>query len=473
MATQMQPIPIQKVGVFGLNKQDSDSLIELGWATEATNLVFSANGTLQSRKGFSSRVSTGYAKDFHEYVDASGNTLTIFVSGNKIYKITGSVSTDITGTATVSGYGWKFANFNGKCVGYKTGYTPIVLNSISGTFAPATGTMHKGGVVCASNGRVWTVASNTLYWTRLLIHDYVLTEVVGAETVATGAGSLDLSLYWDEGQDSCTGLVEWNNYLVVFGKRSIIILGNPDDANNAMVISENISGTGCINGNTIQKIGNDLFFLSNTGIRSLGRVLQDGSTPLREVSQHVRNYVIDYIEDGVTSCYSKQEGFYLLTYPTAGKTLVFDIRGQLEDGAFRCTEWNKGFFGMISTESGLVLLSDASTIYEYTGYTDTAGAYTITYKGGWSDYNTPYRKIPKRMDLFLTGTAGDSATVYWYYDYLSSTEHTFSTTIRQGNNVHVPLTGSGDVIKLGLSTTVNGSLKSVNKMVVHTKIGRL
>ncbi len=49
MSNKMLPMSVPKVGVYGLNKQNEDSLLPLGWATVADNLVCNEVGTLEAR----------------------------------------------------------------------------------------------------------------------------------------------------------------------------------------------------------------------------------------------------------------------------------------------------------------------------------------------------------------------------------------------------------------------------------------
>ena len=58
--------------------------------------------------------------------------------------------------------------------------------------------------------------------------------------------------------------------LLVFGEHSIIVYGGADSP-ASMSIQDTISGVGCIDRKTVQNIGTDLLFLSDDGLRSLGR----------------------------------------------------------------------------------------------------------------------------------------------------------------------------------------------------------
>ena len=373
--SRLLPLSVPQVGIYGLNKQNQDTNLPLGWATEASNLVFNERGTLESRKGLLAKHTGTYGtiKSIHAYIDANGVEITVFGSGTKLYKLVGTTVTDITGTAVATDGNWQFVTFNGTCVGYQSGHAPIVLTSATATFAPAGNNQYNGSMVCSALGRLWTVFNDVLYYSDLLINDFypagtgatfnigavdgdgvidwdtspttlnptggtgyrkddILTlDQVGSSYTATvrvdsvnaagaiqtftlsntgydytagaattsikinGEGAFDLSLYWPNGQDTAVAVREWNNLLLVFGKRSILVYGNPDDANNTMLIIESVTDAGCVARDSIQEVGNDMLFLSNGGVQSIGKLLEEKSVPLNDVSKNVKDYVVSLL----------------------------------------------------------------------------------------------------------------------------------------------------------------------------------
>ena len=92
----------------------------------------------------------------------------------------------------------------------------------------------------------------------------------------------------------------------------------------------------------MQATGNDILFLSNRGVMSLGRLIQEKSLPLRDVSKNVRTDLMSFVKAEtlpVKSTYSPDDAFYLITFPTSNTTYCFDVRTPLEDGSFRATTW--------------------------------------------------------------------------------------------------------------------------------------
>jgi len=473
MSNKMLPMSVPKVGVYGLNKQNEDSLLPLGWATIADNLVFNERGTLESRKGLSKQFSTSYGEigSLYYYIDSNEKTVIIFAAGSKIYKLSGSTVTDITGTGICTANNWQFVTFNGKCLGYQSGHAPIELDSTTSTFHPATGVQYNGSMALSAFGRVWTVYQDVLYHTDLLINDY-------DATATTTGGLYSLKEYWPNGQDTATALYEWNNYILVFGKQSILVYANGDDVHNTFVISEAIVDVGCISRDSIQAAGKDVIFLSNGGVKSLGKILTEKSLPMNDVSVNIKDYTVSLAQaesdaSQIKSVYSQKDGFYLLTFPSSDKTLVFDISVPLKQGIYRCTDWSVAFTDMaVDFDSNLYLAKDG-LVHSYTGYTDNNSSYTINYEGVWYDYGdelSVYTKIPKKMSAFIGGTDNDSVMVKWYFDF-DDTQYTETVSILD-NKVHTPMMGSGEIMKAGFSATISGSEKSLKKYNVFAKIGK-
>jgi len=497
---QLLTLGITSPGGLGLNKQVSGGILPPGWATKAQNIVFDDKGRFSSRKGFQHESATvAIAADFkaiHEYVDASGNTLLIGAAGNDIFKLVGGTYTSIDGSITTpSSDNWKFQNFNGTCVGYQSGHSPIALTTVGGTFADAGDTQYDGTDVLAAYGRLWTIFENDLYYSDLLINNFT----------GGSSGSFDLASYWKGGMDEAVAIADFNGHLVVFGKRNIIIYNNPDDPTSSMSIVENISGIGCIARDTVQNTGEDIVFLSNDGLRSLSRVIQEKSLPVGDLSKNNREYVMSYVPNetasDIKSVYTGN--FYLLSFPNAGKTFYFDMRQKLEDGSARMTEWNYAPTALYHLVSGTTYLAyTTGHISKYHGYHDAiasdgtgGGQYTMDYEGAWNDAGgeaASALKIPKRLKYTVLGGNGQVVTLKWAFDYEDSFHNHIVTVAAANqaewgvaewgigewsggsvfNDVKAGTAGTGRVFKLGFSVEVNGGLVAIQRIDMYLKIGK-
>ena len=185
-------------------------------------------------------------------------------------------------------------------------------------------------------GRLWVtgVSSNpsVIYWSDLLIgHDYS----------GGTSGSIDISKVWPDGYDEIVSLAAHNNLLIIFGKHSIIVYeGAASPA--SMTLSDTVAGIGCVNRDTVQYTGTDVLFLSNTGLKSFGRTIQEKSMPISSLSGNISKDIIAALQNETEffrSVYSPEEGFYLLTFVGQDVTYCFDVRGTLENGSYRVTRW--------------------------------------------------------------------------------------------------------------------------------------
>jgi len=501
------PKPLLSFGItapggFGLNKQVSGGILPPGWATEAENIIYDDKGRLSARHGYQHQHSNVLGADFkviHEYIDADGNLLLIGAADNKVYKLVGSTTTAITGSITTpTDDNWKFQNFNGACVGYQIGHTPITLTTIGGTFVDGGGTQHAGDDVLAAYGRLWTVFENTLYYSDLLINSYA----------GGSSGSFDLANYWKGGMDKAVAIADFNGFLVVFGERNIIIYSNPDDPSSSMAIVENISEVGCIARDSVQNTGDDIIFLSSNGVRTLSRVIQEKSMPLGDISKNNKDYIGEYVRRetaaDIKSIHCRCGNFYLLSLPTIGKSFYFDFRQKLEDGSARTTEWNMAPTALMSTVEGILYMSHTlGFISKYTGYLDavlsdgTGGTgYNMNYEGAWNDAGqeaSSLLKIPKSLRYTLLGGNGQTATVKWAFDY-EDTFHTYLVTISSTsasewgvaewgvgewsggvvfNKIKASTSGTGQVFKLGFSIDVVGAAVSIQRIDMKLKTGRI
>ena len=509
MPKQLTPSSVSAPAFFGLNSQRKADILPFQWATKAENCVIDDSGRIAARKGYQNINATAISaspdvKSIFEYVDGSGNVLQVFAAGNVIYKDNGdSTVTDISGTITTpTADNWQFQNFNGKVVGYQSGHAPIVMATVGGSFADinyTAGAPSDTDAGLASFGRVWNIDGTSLLYSSTLDE---------TNSIA-GYGSFDLSSVWLAGMDIPVALAEFNGHLVVFGKSSIIVYSEPwypeATVEPMMQVVENIGGIGCIARDSIQHIGTDILFLSGQGIRSLGRVIQEKSMPINDISKNVNDDLNQLVQSetlsDIKSGYSKTDGFYILSLPVADKSYYFDLRQQLQDGSYKATTWETSFTGINVTLSNEVYLGTAGYINKYQGYRDNVASggtggdsYDLVYESGWNDLEMPsVNKIPKNLSLLLLGGSGQTVVLKWAFDFESSFT-SFTKTLdtasyaRYGvsqyavdsysgsakfNRIKSPMSKSGHVIKYGITVSVDEQAVALQQIDLYTKVGRM
>ena len=88
-------------------------------------------------------------------------------------------------------------------------------------------------------------------------------------------------------------------------------------------------------------IGEDLVFLSSTGLRSLGRTTEKDKMPLEDYSLNIKDTLIRNIgqSSNIKSVYVENEGIYILSFVDNNITYVFDFKHFTPNNAPRVTTW--------------------------------------------------------------------------------------------------------------------------------------
>ncbi len=369
MAQERQNIYISAPGFKGLNTADSPVTQEPSFASVAENAVIDKYGRIASRKGLNTLTSSTTPlgssigiETIFEYVDQSGDKVVFSAGNNKIFTGTTSL-TDITPSGySITANNWKIINFNNHAFFWQRGFEYLIYTDEGGSgvleaasdHSHATGTAPQANEALAAFGRVWAADApgnkHTLYWSDLL---------AGHAWTGGSSGSLDVTTVWPTGHDEIVALAEFNNLLVIFGKRNILLYSGADTP-SSMVLQDVITNIGCTERDSVQSIGTDLFFLSDTGVRSLGRVIQEKSNPIGNVSKNVKDTMMISVNSealNIKSVYSPEESLYLLFLPTSFEVYAFDTRGALEDGSHRATTWegNKILCGARTSDGVFIL----------------------------------------------------------------------------------------------------------------------
>jgi hypothetical protein len=316
--------------------------------------------------------------------------------------------------------------------------------------------------------------------------------------LSTGtAGTLDISEIWPAGADEIVGLAAHNGFLIVFGRRQILIYANAQDP-ASLTLQDAITGVGCVARDSIVTTGSDVVFLSDSGVKSLMRVIQEKSAPLRDLSANVRDDLLAAISietntAGIKAAHSDKEGFYLLVLPTAGVLYCFDIRVALQNGAARATTWD----GLIPTafcykQNKDLLLGRPGYVGKYDSYKDDDATYSLRYYTNYFDFGVPTAlKIMKKVGITTIGGAGYPISLKFGYDYTdiynSRVFNLANAAVAEYNiaeyniaeyggsafdNRVINIGGAGKVIQLGFETIVNGKPFSLQKIDVFTKVGK-
>lgn len=510
MAEQLLTTTIQAPGFMGLNRQDSSVGLDNGYATVADNCIIDKFGRIGSRKGWTAKHSSlgalsGNVQSIGELIDNSGNSYIVAAGSNKLFKLDGSTLTELTygggGSApTISGNNWQMAALNGCLFLYQVGHDPLVFdpavsNSTYRRIAEKTGylgTVQHANCVISAYGRIWSANTSTDKNT------VQFSDLKAGHVLNTGtSGTLDVAQIWPNGADEIIALAAHNGFLIIFGRRQILIYQGARDP-SSMALQDAISGIGCTSRDSVVVTGGDIIFLSDTGVRALMRTIQEKSAPMREISLNVTDDLVDDIasEDlsNIKAVYSDKDAFYLLSLPVSNKVYCFDMRATLQNGAARTTVWPsyspKAF---CYTRSKELLLGHNSFIGKYNEYLDNGTSYRVKYYTNYFDFGSPTAlKILKKVNMTFVGGNGADVTVKYGFDYgntyLSRNIELGDVSIAEYgiaeygedyytagvifDNKSIQASGTGNVLQLGVETLVNGSSISIQKIDCYVKAGR-
>jgi hypothetical protein len=534
MAEQLLTGSIQAPGFSGLDIQDASVQLTSGYALEAFNCVIDKYGRIGARKGWSKLNTTAISsspavRTVFEFVKSDGNVV-FSAAGNKIYTGTTTLTAAVNGTVvdaagtgttaiTISDDNWQVApmpynhggNTSSHAIFVQGGHPVLVYHKLGNASHNHTGsygfqrlgdvgTLPTGYSVttftpnCAMTayGRLWTANitgdNQTLYFSDLQ----------DPSNFTTGtSGYLDISTVIPTG-DGITALAAHNGFLIIFCKRSIVIYANPKDP-ATMTLQDVIKGVGCIARDSVVSVfGSDLYFLSETGVQSLGRLIQEKSMPLRDISKNVRDDLIANVATetlkNIKAVYFATDAFYLLSLPSTGFTYCFDTRGMLENGAARTTIWkNINPTAFHVTEDRKLYVGQPGYIGNYIGYQDNGAAYRWSYYTNYFDFEQPTAiKILKKLGMVVIGGGNQVIAIKWGFDYTnnynSSTLTLKAVTVAEYGTAEYGIaeysngialdtlkfnaSGSGKVLQIGFESDINGSPLSVQKVDVAIKTGK-
>ena len=513
MSQVLQTASISAPGFFGLNTQDSPLDLAAGFALVATNCVIDQYGRIGSRKGWSRVNASSGALGannvgvIHELVQSDGTLTILFAGNNKLFTLDGSNAVvELTygggGSApTISANNWSCASLNGITYFFQTGHDPLIFDPAVSTttyrrVSEKTGyvaTVPSANIALSAFGRLWIASTstvkNTVYFSDLL----------AGHVWSTGtAGSLNVDRVWPNGPDEIQGLAAHNGFLIIFGKRQILVYQNATTP-STMSLSDTVGGIGCLSRDSIQTTGKDVLFLSNSGVRSFARTIVEKSAPLGDLSKNVRNDLMDIVATetlaNIKSVYSEKEAFYLLTLPSVKEVYCFDTRGQLQDGSFRATKWDSiEPTALLSRRNGDLLIGKTGYIGKYGTYQDHTTAYRFMYYTNHADLgNANVTSLLKRLKVVVIGGTNQYVTLKWGFDfstnYLSANalipiQGVYEYGIAEYNiaeysdgvalqTLSVSASGSGKIVQTGYESNINGAPLSIQRIEIQSKDGKM
>ena len=529
MSGALKAVSNATLGFLGLNTQEAGVTLESGYATKAINCIIDKSGRLGSRRGWSfittnsSTLGTNYLESIFEFIDVDRSSTFISIGNLKLFtgdvtlteqpvkaaNQTTNVSLTFTGNRWqicqlaegagmgASMYGFLAQNGNPMLVYRRTSHAGAYIFQQIGDYGtkPTGVTTFDPDCVLSAFGRIWTAgvtgAKSTIYFSKLLD---------GSVFTGTGSGLLDVASVIGN-NDEIVALASHNGFLVIFCRNNIIIYNNPSDpTSTSFSLQDVITNVGCIARDSVQATGTDLIFLSKGGLRSLNRVINEKSAPMRDLSANIRDDLISYIAGetltNIKSAYFERDAFYLLMLPGLKQIIYFDLRQTLPNGAARPTIWTdmtpKAF---CATADRNLYMGMAGGIAKYTGYSNNGASYRLEYYTQNTDFGLPYSlKFLKKAKVIVIATGSQDMVVKYGFDYKTNyTSRTYTKDFVGGSSefnlaeynigeytagtaiaeIDLNLGGSGKILQFGVEATIDGAPVSLQQLTVYIKTGKM
>ena len=508
MAQQLQNITLAAPGFGGINTQDSPLMQSQAFAAIADNAVIDKQGRIAARKGYSMTSSNGGSvlgtsagiEHVSEFVQQNGTKIVFTAGNNKIFTGTTTLTDATPGGYSVSANNWDACSLADKHFLFQRGHLPLVYDSSTSALTTiashgsASGTPPSANICLAAYGRVWaadvTGNQKTLYWSDTLD---------GVDWNSGTSGSLDLTTVWPNGYDVITSLAAHNNLLIIFGKQNILIYQGADTP-ASMTLADVVSNIGAVSRDSVVNTGKDIIFGDNTGIRSLGRTIQEKSSPIGDISRNGNFDIKAFIaSDGANlkMVFDPNNSFILCVFTGVDGLFVFDTRFPLENGSFRATTWsNITPLAMYVFENEELYFGVKAGLAKYDTQQDSGSSYVMSYFSHPMDFGDSSRlKFLKKINLTTFNGSDARVSLQYAYDYqadyqkrafalptINAAQYNideYNTTAEYSsspvliNTQRINAGGSGSVVQIGLETTVNGKEIAIQQLNVQSLVGRM
>ena len=513
---QLQTLSVVSPGFYGLNTQESGITLSPNFAQLTDNVIIDKYGRLGSRKGWQMRTDSGAStlggeaiKFLLEHVNADNSSTILSGADHKLFKNGVDIDTlvDITPALyTITADNWKGATLYDHSIIVQEGHEPVIYTESASpacqtitdytTVTQSYGTSYPRDVV-AAYGRFWAHDGSTIYWTTD-IADTAFPAFNGGTS-----GTLNISAVLPNNVDTIVSLSVHNGFLIIFCERNIVLYSGAENPIGDFKLHDIIAGVGCVARDSVQSTGGDLIFLSDTGVRSLGRLIQEKSLPMRDLTKNVRDDLIKDVQqersntgnlNGVKAVYSEINAFYLLSFPSTSTVYCLDMRSALEDGSSRVTQWYEyEATAFLRRRDRELLIGKTNGIGRYYGYTDNGETYRLRYFSHYLDLQSPTTlKILKQISATVIGGSNQSFVIKSSFDY-STTARSYPFTIADRgvseygvaeynisefsfgiilDSIKSSVGGSGNTIQIGFEANVQGNELSVQKLDIFVKTGR-
>lgn len=355
-----------------------------------------------------------------------------------------------------------------------------------------------GDIACAAYGRLWVSGVNgnydTIYYSDLLVphqwYDGTVDEDGSPIDPFNTAGIIDVREYWPNGNDRIKGIAAHNGFLVVFGRQSILIFsgvqGDPA-AEDGLRLHDAIKDVGLLNQDAMCNIGTDHLFVDSIGVRALGRVIQEKSSPISEPSLNVATAIREQIapaRDVVRLLHMPSKSKAICLFPNTMKAYCFQLGQPSVTGGLRVTQWTGcDFWDSVTVRSDYVdreVLAGRNNrgLLTYNAYTEPS-SYTMSYESTvlLAGESLTQSMIPKSLIYSYHSEVIPSLYSRWSF---GSNEMQYKSKVRgpanstaQFKNAKVNVSGSGEMFRVGFDCEIEGDEFAMQQISINAATGRV
>jgi len=375
----------------------------------------------------------------------------------------------------------------------------------------------NGDVACSAYGRLWVSGVNgdyqTIYYSSLLREDKWYDPDL--DTGFNDGGYINVQEYWPVETDYIVNIHAHNGFLLVFGRRSLLIYANADKgdpANDAtgFGLQDAISNVGLVERDAVCNTGTDVLFVDDTGLRALGRVIQEKSNPISVASSNVKTDFIRAIgvekkstelTSGIRLHYNPHRSLAVCLFRTTHTAYAFSTTRPSSSGGLMTTFWTDCHFNCMHAveddRTGAFWLGGKQSrgLLEYKGY-ESQETYTAKFESSvvkqtpanlqtviprsivyllhsqpvlaecWALWGFGARMRYRRaFKLNVVGTTEYNVAQYGIDEYIGGDKSVWRNKINT--------MGSGELMRVGLEVEINGWFIGLQDIAVNYSAGRM
>ena len=375
----------------------------------------------------------------------------------------------------------------------------------------------NGDVACSAYGRLWVSGVNddyqAIYYSSLLREDKWYDPDL--DTGFNDGGLINVQEYWPVEGDYIVNIHAHNGFLFVFGRRSILIYanaskGDPADDATGFGLQDAISNVGLVERDAICNTGTDILFVDDTGLRSIGRVVQEKSNPVAEASLNVTTDFVRSVGKerlsasvikGIRLNYEPSRAIAVCLFRSTDTAYVFSTTSPSSTGGLMVTFWNGCTFNCMyhaeNSSVGKFWLggTESKGILEYKGY-KSIDSYTIRWESSVvKQTQVALQKVIPRSIIYMLNADPVAANCYslWGFGSKMAYRREFALNVIGSTEWNVAeydideysggdkgvwrskinTMGSGEFMRVGLEIDVSGFFVGLQDIAVNYSTGRI